>query len=79
MRLPACLLAAVVLVAGVPAAADDWPSLLEPPRVGGGEADAALIVAVQSYDELAPIPGAWANAQAWYQFFVRARGRRATG
>jgi hypothetical protein len=75
-----CRLAIVlaVLVASGPAAAEPrpaWPSIDEPlPALGGGEADAAVVVGVGDYAFLPDVPGASENAAAWQQWLVRTRG-----
>jgi len=59
------------------AAPPAWPDLSKPPAVtGGGERDAALVVAIQDYAKLAPIPGAEQNGQDWYRWLTRTRGIR---
>jgi hypothetical protein len=39
-----------------------------------GEEDAAIVVGIEGYAHVAPIPGALDNATAWYEYFVRTRG-----
>lgn len=52
-----------------------WPDLSKPaPRVGGGEQDAALIVAIGDYAEHNDLPGAEMNGQEWYEFFTETLG-----
>jgi formylglycine-generating enzyme required for sulfatase activity len=51
-----------------------WPDLTSPPSKGGGERDAALIAAVERYVFVAPIPGARANGEAWFEYLTRGRG-----
>jgi len=41
--------------------------------VGGGSEDSAVIVAIENYAFVAPIPGAKANANAWYDYFIKTR------
>jgi len=54
--------------------AQSWPSLAKPaPAVGGGSHDAAVVVAIENYAFIAPIPGAKVNANAWYDYFVKTR------
>lgn len=52
-----------------------WPTLAEAPAlaVGNGKNDAAVIVGIESYLDLNPIPGAVANANAWADFLMGAR------
>ena len=55
--------------------AAQWPDLLEPaPYVGGGKKDAAVIMAVENYAFVAPVPGARSNANAWYDYLNKTRG-----
>lgn len=56
-------------------AAGPWPEL-EPPVLAArdGAGDAALIIAVENYDQLDDIPGARLNAEAWNEWFVKSRG-----
>ncbi len=52
-----------------------WPDLTQAlPTEGGGEADAAIIVGVEDYLMVPDVPGAVANANAWYAWFTRTRG-----
>ncbi len=53
-----------------------WPSLAEPPpRVGGGERDAALVIGIADYPMLKqPIPGADQNARDAYLWLTETRG-----
>ena len=54
--------------------AQSWPDLAKPaPAVGGGAHDAAVIVAIENYAFVASIPGAKANANAWYDYFIKTR------
>lgn len=57
------------------AGASIWPSLdlAAPITVGGGDADAALVVGVENYAYLPPVPGANDNADAWYRYLVTTR------
>ena len=50
-----------------------WPDLSRAPRIGGGENDAALIVAVENYTSVSRVEGALANADAW-RAWLDARG-----
>ena len=64
---------ALCLVAPL-ASAQSWPDLAKPaPAVGGGAQDAAMIVAIENYAFVAPVPGAKANANAWYDYFIKTR------
>jgi hypothetical protein len=51
-----------------------WPMLSEPPKVGGGERDAAVVAAIERYAFVAPVPGARLNAVDWYNYLVQGRG-----
>ncbi len=52
-----------------------WPKLNQPmARIGGGERDAAVIVAIERYDNVPGIPGAKANAEGWYHYFIHTLG-----
>ena len=54
--------------------AQSWPDLAKPaPAVGGGAHDAAVIVAIENYAFVAPVPGAKENANAWYDYFIKTR------
>lgn len=51
-----------------------WPTFATPAKaVGGGKNDAALVVAVENYLFVPHIPGAKANAVAWYDYFTKTR------
>ena len=51
-----------------------WPDLARPPEVGGGEADAALIVGVEDYWVAPRVPGARRNARDWAAWLTVGRG-----
>ena len=51
-----------------------WPDLSEPPRVGGGSRDAAVIVAIEDYGSVTDIPGAKKNGLDWYSYLTDGRG-----
>ena len=52
----------------------DWPDLSRPaPKVGGGEDDVVVIVGIEDYDHVAPVPGAEQNAVDWYKYMVKTR------
>ena len=52
-----------------------WPNLTAPADlVGGGEQDAAVVVGLERYAFVSEIPGAKANAKAWYEYFTETRG-----
>ena len=77
--LAGCL--AAVACAGVPATAvaapaeQGWPDLsVAAPAVTVGEADAAVIVAVDDYLAVPDIPGATGNANDWYSYLTQTRG-----
>ena len=65
------MLAALLWSALASAAA--WPALDQPPVVGGGSADAAVIVGIEDYTFVEDIPGAVRNAQDWYTYLRQAR------
>lgn len=72
-----CALAALFLVCALtaPASAQLWPDLNEDiPASGGGENDAALIIAIGDYAAVEDIPGATDNARDWYSWLTRGRG-----
>jgi hypothetical protein len=62
------------LLLALPARAELWPSLADPPVTGGGENDGAIIVAIEKYLDFNPIPGAAQNAQDWFDYLVDGRG-----
>ncbi len=55
-----------------------WPDLsdlmLQSTFQGGGEKDAALIIGIDAYDHIAPVPGAVSNAEDWEKYFLTVRG-----
>jgi hypothetical protein len=57
-------------------AAEGWPALetTTAKRVGGGEQDAAVIVAIEDYAILPDVQGAVANGVAWEQYLSDTRG-----
>ena len=65
-------------VAGVPSVYDvrlRWPDLTRPAKATGeGRDDAAVIVGIERYANVAKIAGATDNATAWYEYLVRTRG-----
>ena len=64
----------MLLLATSVVAAAGWPDVSAPaPVIGGGEKDAAVVVAVENYTFVAPVPGARINAAAWFDFFVKTR------
>ena len=68
------LIAAFLEILPSPSIAGSWPDLETPaPAVGGGAQDAAVIVAIEHYAFVAHIPGAKANANAWYDYFIKTR------
>lgn len=57
---------AALLSLGAPARSQDWPDLSQPaPAVGGGEHDAAVVVGIEDYAFVGPVPGAESNAKLW--------------
>jgi formylglycine-generating enzyme required for sulfatase activity len=70
---------ALMLTALPAGAADGWPDLSSPATaVGGGEDDAAVVVGVEKYFAVPPVPGAEANAKAWYDYLTKTRGTKAS-
>ncbi|MBI5211052.1 MAG: caspase family protein [Elusimicrobia bacterium] len=66
-------LAALLLVPGL-AAAGVWPDLSTPaPDQGGGEPDAAVVVGIEKYPFVAPVPGAAQNADDWHLYLTKTR------
>lgn len=63
---------------GYTAPSKTWPDLTRPAAkmVGGGENDAAVVVGIETYAYIPPIPGALENAISWYDYFTRTRGTR---
>ena len=70
----ALLLAGVIGTAALAAPSPSWPELstLSAPA-GGGANDAALIVDIQDYDQVADVVGARRNADDWYRWMVKTR------
>ena len=69
------MLSALALAAMLPAMAADWPDLQEAPTgTREGKNDAAVVIAIQDYLLVDDIPGANANADAWYAWLHRSRG-----
>ncbi|MEK7233328.1 MAG: SUMF1/EgtB/PvdO family nonheme iron enzyme [Elusimicrobiota bacterium] len=76
--IPVLFLALTAVPAAVPAGALDsetsWPDVSRPARaVGGGEHDAAVVVGVENYFAVPGVPGAEANANAWYDYLTKTR------
>ncbi len=69
-------LALIAALAAAPARASDlWPDLSRPAAaVGGGEEDAGVVVGIEGYGFVPPVPGAELNAKAWYDYLTRTRG-----
>lgn len=64
-----------VLGAGLLRASEIWPDLSKPTAsVGSGEGDAGVVVGIEGYGFVAPVPGAESNAKDWYDHLTRARG-----
>ena len=56
----------------------EWPDLsVAPASEGGGAQDAAVVVGIESYSFLAPVPGAVHNAKDWYRWLKETREVRA--
>jgi uncharacterized caspase-like protein len=54
------------------AASTVWPTFATPAKtVGGGKNDAAVVIAIENYLFVPHIPGAKANAVAWYDYFTK--------
>ena len=71
--LPAFGLLCALPISGL--AQGTWPDLSRPaPSVGGGESDGAVVVGVEGYAFLPSVPGAEANAKAWYDYFRQTLG-----
>ena len=51
-----------------------WPDLSQPPSVGGGSLDAAVVVAIEDYAFVGDIPGALGNGLDWYAYLTDGRG-----
>ena len=69
------MLTALALAAALPAWATDWPNLQEAPAgTREGRNDAAIVVAIEDYLLVDDVPGANANADAWYAWLHRTRG-----
>ncbi|MBI4677526.1 MAG: protein kinase [Elusimicrobia bacterium] len=52
-----------------------WPDMTRPASaVGGGGKDAAVVVGVEDYAFVVDVPGAEANAKAWYDYLTETRG-----
>ena len=68
------LILALVVATSAPAA-ESWPDLSRPAAaVGGGEHDVAVVVGIEGYGFVPPVPGAEDNAKAWYDYLTRTRG-----
>ncbi len=69
------MLTALVLAASQFAHAADWPDLQAAPTgTREGRNDAAIVVAIEDYLLVDDVPGANANADAWYAWLHRTRG-----
>jgi len=69
------LAAALAVLPAPPTYAALWPELSAlPPEQGGGEADAAVIVGIERYPFVAPVPGAARNAEDWHLYLTKTRG-----
>ncbi len=52
-----------------------WPNLSRPAKkVGGGKADAAVVVGIESYAHVPEVARAGDNATDWYSYLVKTRG-----
>lgn len=70
------MLAAIALITiGASASASGWPDLrASVTPIGGGQDDAALIIAIEDYAFVEDVPGARANGEDWYHWLVEGRG-----
>lgn len=69
------VLLSILLSSGAARADERWPELSTPASVvGGGEHDAAVVVGVEGYAFVAPVPGAESNAKLWHQYLTETRG-----
>ncbi|MFH1725293.1 MAG: hypothetical protein ABII00_11830 [Elusimicrobiota bacterium] len=78
-RLPATMpLLSLLLLCPLPTHAEaGWPDLAQPARaMDGGKKDAAVVVGIEDYAFVTPIPGAKTNALAWYDYFTQTRKMR---
>jgi hypothetical protein len=72
---PLSLILAASFAGAAPAAAAQWPDLSRAADSHGeGRSDTALIVSVEHYPFVQPVPGALQNAGDWYQYFTKERG-----
>lgn len=54
--------------------AQEWPDLsTAATEEGGGDKDAAVIIGIEVYDKLPPIPGAVQNAEDWYTYLTKTK------
>lgn len=81
IALSACLLAAAGCNRGgknvsLKKEATAWPSLAEPPPPVTNPAlrDAAVVIAIEDYQQVDDIPGARANAADWVKFLTKSQG-----
>lgn len=69
------LAAALAVLPAPPTFAALWPELSAlPPEQGGGDADAAVVVGIERYPFVAPVPGAAQNAEDWHLYLTKTRG-----
>lgn len=59
----------------IPAPAAAWPDLSQPLKhaQGGGERDGAVIVGLEDYPFVVPVPGAVHNARDWFTYLIKDR------
>lgn len=69
------LVAAACLLGAAPAWAGGWPALesADFEALGGGEADAAVLIGIDDYPFLTPVVGAEANVSAWERYLLKGR------
>ncbi|MBI5881531.1 MAG: caspase family protein [Elusimicrobia bacterium] len=68
------LLLSFLLIPGL-AAAGVWPDLSSPSvEQGGGGNDTAVVVGIERYPFVAPVPGAAQNADDWHLYLTKTRG-----
>ena len=66
------LLASII---AAPGSAQEWPDISKAPaRVGGGQADAAVLIGVDKYVFVPRVAGAADNARAWHAWLTETRG-----
>jgi hypothetical protein len=65
------LILALAVMGGTARAQDAaWPDLSSPPKQGGGEKDAAVIIGAEKYPFVEHVPGARQNAEDWQAYLT---------